>query len=120
AIALSLASLRGLELTEVPIHSGADEAAILREWYSRCRAYVPDIADTIAPGLDRVCGALETSPGTLKPCHRDLHERQILVAGHIAGFLDFDTLSLADPALDPGNLLAHLFFAGIDEGPIAR
>lgn len=36
----------------------------------------------------------------------------------MAGFLDFDTLCLSDPALDPGNLLAHLFLAGIDEVPL--
>ena len=63
---------------------------------------------------------LETSTAALKPCHRDLHEKQILVTARGAGFLDFDTLSLADPALDAGNLLAHLFFAGVDENPLAR
>ena len=42
------------------------------------------------------------------------------MSGSGAGFLDFDTLSLADQALDPGNLLAHLLFAAVDEGPLAR
>lgn len=44
--------------------------------------------------------------------HRDLHDKQLLVAGHgegtSVGMLDVDTLGTGDPALDLGNLLAHL------------
>jgi aminoglycoside phosphotransferase (APT) family kinase protein len=43
------------------------------------------------------------------PIHRDLHDKQVLVEpGGGIGVLDFDTLALGDPALDLGNLLAHL------------
>lgn len=120
AIAASLDALQALELTNLPVHSGADEAALLRQWHARCLAHLPVLADAIAPILEGVCARLEVSNSTPSPCHRDLHEKQILVSGQTAGFLDFDTLSLADPALDPGNLLAHLFFAGINEGKVAR
>ena len=40
--------------------------------------------------------------------HRDLHDKQLLVDGASIGMLDVDTLGLGDPALDLGNLLAHL------------
>jgi hypothetical protein len=120
AIALSLAALRSLELTDLPIHSGADEAVILRNWLTRCQSFLPDLAERIAPRLERVCALLGSSAAGPEPCHRDLHEKQILVDGSVAGILDFDTLSMADPALDPGNLLAHLFFAGHDERPLAQ
>ena len=40
--------------------------------------------------------------------HRDLHDGQFLVAGDSICLLDFDLLCRADPALDVGNLLAHL------------
>ena len=120
AIAVALAGLRRLDIGGLPVHTGADEAGILRGWLDKCRAYSPELAEAIGPILDRVCGLLTVSTGALAPCHRDLHEKQILVSGSGAGFLDFDTLSLADPALDPGNLLAHLFFAAVDEGPLAR
>lgn len=55
--------------------------------------------------------------------HRDLHDKQVLVtsfpepgarelasaaSGRRAGLIDSDTLALADPALDLGNLLAHV------------
>jgi len=41
------------------------------------------------------------------PCHRDLHDRQFLFGEGRPGLLDFDSLCLADAALDPANLLAH-------------
>lgn len=40
--------------------------------------------------------------------HRDLHDKQLLVDGDVVGMLDVDTLGVGDPALDLGNLLAHL------------
>lgn len=45
--------------------------------------------------------------------HRDLHDKQLLVdvgadGALDVGMLDVDTLGLGDPALDLGNLLAHL------------
>lgn len=119
-IGRSIDVLQALDLPMLPRHSGADEAALLRDWGTRCRAYLPELADTIDPILGRICGRLEAIGTVPKPCHRDLHEKQILVAGQTAEILDFDTLSLADPALDPGNLLAHLFLAGVDERPLAH
>lgn len=120
AIAQALKTWQALDLSSLPIHTGADENAMLREWHTRCRTYLPELADSISPVLERLGNRLEAAGTPQSPCHRDLHEKQILVDGQRAGFLDFDTLSLADPALDPGNLLAHLFLAGIDERPLAR
>jgi len=120
AVARALAALRALHLDGMPHHSGTDEARILQDWHDRCRAYRPDIASRVEPILARTCADLAETEAEVAPCHRDLHEKQILVRGNRAGFLDFDTLSLADPGLDPGNLLAHLFFAGLDEGPLRQ
>lgn len=119
-IAQALATMRALDLHGLPTHSGTDEARLLQDWHVRCRVYGLELADRIAPLLDRTCDALAKFSATLSPCHRDLHEKQILVADGRAGLLDFDTLSLADPALDPGNLLAHVFLAGLDERPLAQ
>lgn len=117
AVAGALAALQGLPLGALPVHSGADEARILRGWHDRCGRYLPDLSDGIGCLVSRSCSELEAGSGPLRPCHRDLHEKQVLVARGRAGILDFDTLSLADPALDAGNLLAHLFFARLDERP---
>lgn len=118
AIAGALAALRRCGIQGLPHHSGADEAAILRSWHQRCALYLPDLARRLTSVVERTCETLSGCDRPVAPCHRDLHEKQILVSDGRAGFLDFDTLSLADPALDPGNLAAHLFFAGLDEHPL--
>lgn len=114
----AMAALQRLEPAGLTVHSGADEARLLRQWFERCKAGRPDLAGRIAPGLARRLAALEALPGLYRPCHRDLHEKQILVSGGVVGLLDFDTLCLAHPALDAGNLLAHLCLAGLDEAPL--
>jgi aminoglycoside phosphotransferase (APT) family kinase protein len=60
--------------------------------------------------VERVAAPLRAMPARPPvPCHRDLHDKQVIAhpAGAV-GLLDLDTLCVADPALDLGNLLAHL------------
>jgi hypothetical protein len=96
------------------VHRPDDEAAVTARW----------VHDVIAHGvLDgddraRAVGALErvqaglgalAPPPALALLHRDLHDKQVLVAaGEDAGLLDLDTLAAGDPALDVANLLVHL------------
>lgn len=118
AIALALRELRALDPEGLAVHSGRDEARLLEVWLERCREYLPGLAALIAPQVETCAAGLAAAEGAMRTCHRDLHEKQALISGGIAGLLDFDTLSLAHPALDPGNLLAHLFFAGRNEKPL--
>lgn len=120
AVAAALDVLRRLDLAGLPVHRGADEAAILRAWHERCGTHCPELAATTSAMIADTCHRLAGRGGDLLPCHRDLHDKQILVARGRAGLLDFDTLSLADPAADPGNLLAHLFMAGEETGALRR
>lgn len=118
ATARAIAVLQALKPDRLPVHTGADEAQILSDWLQRCQHWRPEFARKIAQPVARVSVSLKSTNKPARPCHRDLHEKQILVAGGVAGLLDFDTLCLSDPALDPGNLLAHLFFAGVNEAPL--
>lgn len=118
AVARGIGALQALEPTDLPTHTGADEARILSDWLDRCQRMRPDLAARIASPVEWVTASLGQTDAPPRPCHRDLHEKQILIADGVAGLLDFDTLCMADPALDPGNLLAHLFFAGINEAPL--
>lgn len=118
AIARAIGALQATEMPDLPVHRGADEARLLKDWMQRCRHWRPDLARRIDAPLAATLAALAEAKAPPRPCHRDLHERQILVAEGVAGFLDLDTLCLADPALDAGNLLAHLFLAGLDETPL--
>jgi aminoglycoside phosphotransferase (APT) family kinase protein len=53
-------------------------------------------------------------------CHRDLHEGQILLHEGNVGLLDFDTMRFGDPALDVGNLQAHLMLSSLRYGSSVR
>lgn len=118
AIARALADLQQLDPPGLPIHTGLDEARLLHDWLMRCRQYRPKFASLLEAGVKDVTKILARTESVHRPCHRDIHEKQILMADGVAGLLDFDTLSLADPALDAGNLLAHLYLAGLDEDPL--
>lgn len=118
AIVRALSTLRAIDLDGLPRHSGRDEAQLLHDWLDRCKQYRPEFARVITPRLQPTLDRLDSLDSEALPCHRDLHEKQILISGGTAGILDFDTLSLAHPALDPGNLSAHLFLARQDERPL--
>ncbi|WP_369052056.1 phosphotransferase family protein [Kineococcus terrestris] len=115
----------------LPVHTGADEAAVLTRWVADARAHgvLPgDLAAALERAADDVAAALRAAgpegPAPLVPAHRDLHDGQVLVdgTGGTAGWgrvtlLDVDTAALADPCLDAGNLLAHLDLARLLLGP---
>lgn len=93
------------------IHTPADEARVLAEWAEKGAAQLPAHADL----LRRRAGDLGERLTSLPPAsptlaHRDLHDKQLLWDGHSTGLLDVDTVCLADPALDLGNLRAHAAF----------
>ena len=118
ATARALAAFRADEPVGLPTHRCADKALLLEYRHDRCRLYLPGFAHALAPRLRLFLKRLASHQSDLRPCHRDLHEKQILIADGVAGILDFDTASLADRALDPGNLLAHIFLAGYDDRPL--
>jgi Phosphotransferase enzyme family len=110
-----------LALQTLPIdadqHLALDELAILNDWADRTAKVFPDIARQLQGPLQRLTeDMLALQPLPPVPCHRDLHEGQILLHQDSVGLLDFDTLRLGDPALDVGNLQAHLLLAGLHGG----
>jgi Phosphotransferase enzyme family len=101
----------GLQALRVPAphHTAADDIAILRRWAGLLANVFPDMAARVHPNLDRLqrqlIGLAALPP---VPCHRDLHEGQMLLNHRQTGLLDFETLRTGDPCLDPGHLQAHL------------
>ncbi|PHP51795.1 phosphotransferase family protein [Actinomyces ruminis] len=97
----------------LPEHTGADEAGVLRGWHRRAaRLGVLDVTETgpqaIADAVAAVCARLEVPGEALAAAHRDLHDGQLLWDGTALSLLDLDTAALAEPALDLGNLAAHV------------
>lgn len=100
-------------------HTVGDEIAVLDRWRSDCERFstLPGpAAHRHAALVDRaVDGLLRLPPRPPGVVHRDLHDGQVLVDpdGGVT-LLDLDTVVYGDPALDVGNLLAHLDLAVID------
>lgn len=109
-------------------HDGAAEAATLKRWADHLVEHhalnfrnnkVQALAEAISEDLSQSAGL------PLGLSHRDLHDKQILFDPATArlGLVDFDTASLAEPALDLANLAVHLEFRvaqGILQPALAR
>lgn len=115
AIGRGISALQGLPHHDLPRHDGKAEAQLLQDWLNRLRLHFPGRAEMLASVFPETCAALQT-PAPFVPCHRDLHEKQLLVQAGRPGLLDFDTLCLGHPAMDAGNLMAHLFLMGLTAG----
>jgi len=51
-------------------------------------------------------------------CHRDLHDKQILLDGDRGYLIDLDLVALGSPALDVGNILAHIHLRWLKGVPL--
>ena len=120
AMAAATASLRRLQRAQGAAgepYTADDEIALLADWCDRATAVFPHLTSAFRRAFDGVARALSgLSRVTPVPCHRDFHEGQVLLDGESAGILDFDTLRMGDPALDAGNLIAHLHLAALRAG----
>ena len=109
-IGTHLAAFQSADLEEsVPAFGPPDEMAVLDRWATR----VGDAAGDLPVGWRDLRASLgllvdDMIPPALVPCHRDLHDRQMLLTEEGIALLDFDMLCRADSALDPANLLAHV------------
>ncbi|HKJ15784.1 MAG TPA: phosphotransferase [Xanthomonadales bacterium] len=68
--------------------------------------FLPDGWKTLRQRLEVLCSEIPEAP--LVPCHRDLHDGQLIRSLRGLGLFDFDLFCRAEPELDPGNFLAHL------------
>lgn len=91
------------------MHRAADEAAVLAGWTQHVATYLPDKSTQMQSYYDAISACLSNHSDTFVVSHRDLYDKQILITpDRQPGLIDFDTMAMADPALDPANLLAHL------------
>lgn len=106
-----LAALHHLHAAlSLPRFKAQDAIAELHRWADRTSDFDTGLADLVRAHLAKPARDLSTTPEPpLTLIHRDFHDKQIFMADcGKPGLLDFDTLSVGDPALDVGNLLAHV------------
>jgi hypothetical protein len=108
------ASVSAGSMLAARVHSAQDEVRTVERWVELTTAF-----DALGVSEDRLQGVAASATRSLlagaspaRPAHRDLHDKQILVdsdSGSV-GIIDFDTLAVAEPALDLANLSVHLDF----------
>lgn len=92
-----------------PVHDVAAEVAAARRWLDAAGGHLLLRSDAWRPVVDRVAARLPDPPPRPALVHRDLHDKQlVLAADEPVGLLDLDLATYGDPALDLANLLAHL------------
>lgn len=90
-------------------HDVVAEVAAARRWLEAAASHRLLDPDDWRPLVDRVAARLPHPPPRPALVHRDLHDKQIMLAPtEPVGLLDLDLATYGDPALDLANLLAHL------------
>lgn len=96
------------------IRSLTVEVARLRADLVPIQALAPELAELLAVALDVVERGAGTTPDpALRQCHGDFSYTQLVFDGPRPGLVDFDNFCLAEPALDLGQFLAYLRYAGV-------
>ncbi|VEG25623.1 phosphotransferase family protein [Actinomyces howellii] len=101
--------------TTLPAHGPRQEAEVLERWLALAlRHGALDRPGTLTGEVHRACARLvDGRPDPPVAAHRDLHDKQLLWDGSRVSLLDLDTAACAEPALDLGNLMAHVDLMGL-------
>lgn len=102
--------------TPLGTYTLADEVAHLADYAADLSALQPERAVEVNEILNTLrlwAGQLPGAPRP-RPIHRDFYYSQVLVAGPHLTLIDFDLISLGDPAIDAANFVAHLGFLGLE------
>ena len=71
----------------------------------------PAVAGSLRRHLEALRGLALDPPGPPVVAHGDFYPSQVLFDGPTTGLVDFDTVCLAEPALDLGSFTGHLAVA---------
>jgi aminoglycoside phosphotransferase len=94
---------------DMQVHGYGSEIKTLRKWVDSIRLFWPALFSNLNARLLGTIKKLEETETAHVLIHRDFYDKQVLVTknGGI-GFLDFDTLSIGEAAVDLANALAHI------------
>ncbi len=85
-----------------------DELDMLADWVALTSALRPDLSEKLEWAYAQVSDQFaRLSAGPLQLVHRDFYCKQLIHDGNKTFLIDFDTLCMADPAIDIANYLAH-------------
>lgn len=93
----------------ITAHRAADEVEVARRLAARAAIVDAGLAEAIggaAEEREAEARSLDTAPLVL--VHRDLHDKQVILARGRPAIIDWDLAAAAPAELDVGNFLAHL------------
>jgi Ser/Thr protein kinase RdoA (MazF antagonist) len=92
-----------------PVHDVEDEVRILTERLEVFERTLEDPPPRARALTTDVVEALRAAPpGSRVLCHRDFHDKQLLRRAGGGSLIDLDLAAIGPPALDVGNILAHV------------
>jgi ABC-type multidrug transport system fused ATPase/permease subunit len=94
-----------------PPRTLAEEVAGIRASVDALAPLAPGLAGSLRRHLGALDGLALDAPAPLRVAHGDFEPSQVLFDGPTTSLVDFDTLCLAEPALDLGSFTAHLAVA---------
>ncbi|MEJ7901089.1 MAG: phosphotransferase, partial [Thermomicrobiales bacterium] len=107
-LAASLNSLQGVQLAGLKTHRLADEVATLTQTARLLGTIAPHLARRLQQVTERIAVRFSGVDERLETGHGDFYDDQAIVSGDGLTLIDLDELRLAHPAIDAGNMLAHL------------
>lgn len=108
---LTLAKLHQCRISGLVPYSMAEELSQLRWLTDITGQAFSSVALNLSHKLDDLVTSAPTDDRrAYTTAHRDFYDKQVLSGDSRTVLLDCDTLALADPALDYGNFIAHLFW----------
>lgn len=106
---LTLAKLHGCRISGLTAYSTVEELNHLHWLTAITGQTFPSIAFSLAEKLHELVKSVPAADHhKYRTTHRDFYDKQVLSGDSRTVLLDCDTLTLADPALDYGNFIAHL------------
>jgi len=104
----SLHRLQGVELPDLTAHRLADEVAAIVETSELLGTIAPRLASRFGRVAREIARRLSAVDDVLQTAHGDFYDDQAIVSGDGLTLIDLDELRLSHPAIDAGNMLAHL------------
>jgi aminoglycoside phosphotransferase (APT) family kinase protein len=101
---------------------GAAAGGEPRAWTTAVSRLHPSLAIVNGPVVERLEALLERHQVTavVALVHGDLHDRNLLLHGEEGVLIDLDSVGIGDPAIDVGNLAAHLVLRALQRGDSRR
>ncbi len=114
--AAAIAKLHSARIRPSKQYTLVEEAANLAHWAEEVVACRGDSAEWVARQLEALRAMASRLPrAEAVPAHRDFYYSQLLFASRRVTLIDLDMFSLADPAIDVANFIAHLRFLSLQK-----